>query len=148
MNKDCPFCNDAFVEESIKRYDSWDVQLYRDDQYYIGRTVAAFKNRHITDIRELESSEREELFETVLPELQNSLDNIYSPDLYNYSKIGNDCQHLHLHIIPRFKTPRYFNDKKFEDEYWNQTYSQEYKRVRLSEDERDELRGMIRDNMC
>lgn len=147
MIKDCIFCNDKFVDESIKRYDNWDLQLFRDDQYYIGRTVAVFKGRHIVDLIDLLPYEREELFEVLIPELQKSLSKIYDPDMYNYSSIGNDCPHLHLHIIPRYKEPRIFKGRKFEDEYWNETYSQNYERVKLDqEDRRDQIRT-IRDGI-
>jgi diadenosine tetraphosphate (Ap4A) HIT family hydrolase len=145
MVENCLFCNDRFGDESIKRYDNWDLQLFRDDQYYIGRTVAVFKDRHIVDLSELRKSEREELFTQVIPDLQASLSKIYEPDLYNYSSIGNDCPHLHMHVIPRYKEPRSFNGKEFEDEYWNQTYSQSYERVKLDEENRKELIQTMRD---
>lgn len=147
MNRDCTFCRGDFSEESITEYNNWDLQLFRDDQYYLGRTAVVFKN-HVVDIADVASDEREELFETVIPELQLSLDTICAPDLYNYAKIGNDCRHLHLQIVPRYKTARHFDGRKFEDEYWNQTYSQEYERVILDEDRRGKLRKTIRDNLC
>ena len=147
MQKDCLFCNNRFEDESIKRYDDWDLQLFKDDQYYICRTVTVFKNRHIVDVTDLGSSERQELFDMLIPELQESLSEIYSPDLYNYSSLGNDSRHLHLHIIPRYKDPRFFNGRKFEDEHWNQTYSNNHETVKLSEDDRAELIETIRNKM-
>lgn len=147
MVKNCLFCDDKFVDESIKRYDNWDLQLFRDDQYYIGRTVAVFKGRHIVDLTELSPDEREELFELLIPELQESLGKLYDPDMYNYSSIGNDCPHLHMHIIPRYKEPRTFQGKRFEDEYWDKTYSQNYERVKLDKKHRKEQIQAIRDGI-
>ena len=147
MTDRCIFCEDKFEDESIKRYDYWDLQLFRDDQYYIGRTVAVFKSRHIVDVTELESEEREELFNTVIPELQESLDSLFEPDLYNYTSIGNDCRHLHFHIIPRYKKSKTFNGKQFEDEQWDETYAQDYQPVLLDEKDREDLIARIKSNM-
>jgi len=123
MASNCVFCNNDFAEYSIKQYDYWDVQLFRDDQYYLGRVVIVLKNRHIEDIFEITMEERTELFENVIPSIKGSLDTVFEPDLYNYTSLGNDCRHVHIHLIPRYKTTRTFNDQRFEDEYWNQTYA-------------------------
>lgn len=147
MNNKCIFCNKRFKYASIKEYKHWDLQLFVDDQYYIGRTVAALRGRHITNIKDLTKEEREDLFENVIPEINNSINKIFDPDLYNYSSLGNDCRHLHLHIVPRYKKVIEFEGKKFKDEYWNKTYSQDYRRVKLDREDRNKLINIIKDNM-
>ncbi len=147
MNDKCPFCKNRFKYASIKEYTHWDLQLFVDDQYYIGRTVAVLQGRHITNIKDLTLEERNELFEKVLPNINNALDNIFSPDLYNYSSLGNDCSHVHMHIIPRYKEVREFEGEKFKDEYWNKTYSQGYRRVKLNRGDRNKLINQIRENI-
>jgi diadenosine tetraphosphate (Ap4A) HIT family hydrolase len=72
-NQSCPFCENQFKETCIKDYEYWSLQLFNDDQYYIGRSVAVLKDRHIVDINELEKQERNELFEKVLPDIRSSL---------------------------------------------------------------------------
>lgn len=143
----CEFCSDEFEEFVIKEYENWEIQLFRDDQYYIGRTAVVLKSRHIENMVELTKSERDELFETVLEELNNSLAELFSPDHFNYASLGNDCRHLHFHVIPRYKGTVTFNGQTFEDEQWNETYSQDYERVRLDESESDLLKQKIRENL-
>lgn len=147
MNKSCIFCDGKFENYSIKRYKHWDLQLFRDDQYYIGRTAVVFKNRHIVDILELKMNERKELFETIIPELQSSLKKTFNPDLYNYSSIGNDCEHLHMHIIPRYKQIKTFAGQEFNDEYFDRTYARDHKQIKLNEDNIVKLIEYLRENI-
>ncbi len=147
MKDNCVFCNKEFKDASIKEYNFWDLQLFVDDQYYIGRTVAVLRSRHISNIIDLHKNERKELFNDVLPDINDSLDNLFSPDLYNYASLGNDCRHLHIHIIPRYKKPVKFDNELFIDEYWNQTYSQDYTRKKLDEEDKTKLINLIKQNL-
>lgn len=140
---DCEFCNNKFEFADIKKYKYWKLQLFYDDQYFIGRSVAVLKDRHIVDITELKENERNELHTVVLPEIKKCLDKIFSPDLYNYSSLGNDCRHLHFHIIPRYKTNIYFNNKKFVDKVWNKHYSKKTYTVKLTHSNFKELKDIL-----
>lgn len=145
MEQNCLFCENEFEELSIKRYNNWDLQLFRDDQYYLGRTAIVFQNRHVEDISEITATERAEVFDTIIPELQTALENTFDPDHYNYTSLGNDCSHVHIHVIPRYKNKREFNGKTFRDEYWGQTYSQAYDRVELESPAQKKLLELLRD---
>jgi len=59
MNDDCLFCNNKFEYSSIKSYKNWDLQLFVDDQYYIGRSVIVFHDGHITNIADITPNEIE-----------------------------------------------------------------------------------------
>lgn len=100
----CEFCHSQFSDTVIKEYQHWELQLFQD-QYYLGRSLIKLK-RHAVDLTELDEKERQELFDEVLPELKNSLDTLFEPDLYNQATLGNDCRHFHLHIIPRYRAER------------------------------------------
>jgi diadenosine tetraphosphate (Ap4A) HIT family hydrolase len=147
MEENCVFCENNFDYASIKEYENWSLQLFVDDQYYIGRMVVVLKNRHVVDITEIKEEERQELFNSVLPQMKSALDSVFSPDLYNYASLGNDCRHLHIHIIPRYKDSRYFNDREYYDEFWGETYSQDYQRVNLSKDEFNDLKETLREHI-
>jgi diadenosine tetraphosphate (Ap4A) HIT family hydrolase len=142
MKEDCEFCQDKFSETLIKEYSKWDIQLFLN-QYYLGRCLIKLK-RHAVDITELEEKERKELFENVLPELKEALDNLFSPDLYNHATLGNDCRHFHIHFIPRYKEERIFNGEKFKDENWNSNYSPYPDNFEISEGTFDKIRKSIR----
>jgi ATP adenylyltransferase len=76
--------------------------------------ILIFPKRHITDYRDLSSSERREMDEL----LQKSLDvleSLYSPAGYNVGfnmgdSAGASIQHLHVHLIPRYKNELGFID--------------------------------------
>ena len=144
---DCLFCANQFESASIKEYEFWDLQIFVDDQYYVGRCVAVFKQDHIVDVTELTNKAILELHNTVLPELQDALGTLFDPDFYNYSSLGNDCEHLHYHIIPRYKDTIVYNGKEYTDEYWGKTYKQEYERVKLDDSELSELITDIREQI-
>lgn len=120
QQSDCEFCRGKFSETVIKEYNKWEVQLFLN-QYYLGRSIVKLK-RHAVDITDLEKEERNELFEDILPELENAMDRLFEPDLYNHATLGNDCRHFHLHFIPRYSSKREFNGEVFKDENWNKDY--------------------------
>jgi len=120
MVEKCRFCESEFEHTVIREYENWVLQLHMN-QYYLGRCLIKLK-RHAIDVIELEAGEREELFEEILPELKNAADNLFSPDLYNYSSLGNSVRHLHFHFIPRYSSKREFDNQVFLDENWNSHY--------------------------
>jgi diadenosine tetraphosphate (Ap4A) HIT family hydrolase len=118
--ENCEFCDKKFSETALKEYTDWEVQLFLN-QYHLGRSLIKLK-RHAVDLTELKEDERKELFEKVLPELEDTLNKLFQPDLYNQATLGNDCRHLHIHVIPRYSSERTFNGQTFRDENWNEDY--------------------------
>lgn len=141
---DCTFCSNNFEYAILKEYKRWSTQLFVDDQYYLGRSVIVLKNRHAVDINELKEKEREELFKKALPDLKKALSSFSSPDFYNYCSLGNGCEHFHVHVVPRYKSKRYFKQKCFEDEYFGKNYSQDYERVKLQRKDFEDLRDILK----
>jgi len=69
--------------------------------------ILLFPKRHITDYRELEKHEEDEL-SRVLRDSLDILDDLYSPSGYNIGYnigqfAGASVAHLHLHVIPRYQ---------------------------------------------
>lgn len=141
----CPFCREEFEHTVVREYEHWTVQLFMN-QYYLGRSLIKL-NRHIEDFFELRQEERNELFEKVVPELKNALDDLFSPDMYNYCSLGNDCQHLHLHVIPRYSDPRSFEGQEFRDENWNSHYKPYPKDFEAGEDVFEALKSSLTDRL-
>ena len=143
----CIFCNNKFEDFSLSTYEYWDLQLFRDDQYYLGRTIIVLRERHIEDITDLTVPEREELFDVIIPDLQSALTETFQPDNYNYTSLGDDCSHLHIHVIPRYQNAIEFNGRTFSDEYWNNTHSEKEESVRLSSDDLAYLRSYLSEHL-
>jgi len=58
---------------------------------------------HLRDITEIDLSELLEV-ETEIHRVACIIRKEFSPDLINVASLGNHAQHLHWHIIPRYKT--------------------------------------------
>ena len=66
---------------------------------------------HLSDKELLNFKKVGALCEVVLNEL-------FSPDLFNYSVTGNVIKDLHVHLQPRYSSPREFANYRFIDENW------------------------------
>ena len=144
-SSNCEFCRNEFSNTTIKEYNYWKLQLFLN-QYYLGRCLLKL-DRHIIDLCDLREEERQELFEKILPEVKKALDNLFEPDLYNYSSLGNDCRHLHLHLIPRYSSKREFQGTEFKDENWNSHYMSYPENFEISETKFRKLKNKIGDQL-
>lgn len=46
----------------------------------------------------------------------------FAADHFNYAFLGNQDRHVHLHVIPRYATPRQMDGLAFADEDWPAHY--------------------------
>src|SRR5690554_5886595 len=102
---DCFFCNPnpEFEKYRIAEFNNWRIELH-SNQAYLGRCIIVLKN-HAEDLFDLNEEKIKELFE-VGKNLRNALNKSFKPDLFNYSSLGNEVRHLHLHVVPRYETIR------------------------------------------
>lgn len=132
-------------------YKYWKVYLHGEQQY-LGRVYVSAKRdeasgfagmyfRH--DFRAMHRIEREELFEVVLPKVQYALHELWLPDRFNYAEFENEWEHLHLHVIPRYKTPRMFDGITFADARWGKNYAPYDKTFKVPEDTLMSIRDKI-----
>lgn len=103
---DCPFCNNEIIEkQKIYETDS-EYVLYNIRPANKGQCIVVPK-RHVQNIRELSESEAGSLFKTVRS-VSVILEEYLHPDAFNYGfnegiYSGQTVEHLHFHIMPRFK---------------------------------------------
>lgn len=96
-----------------------------ENQYYLGRMYLWAKREGKIDMTEMTPDERHELWE-VVGKVRASLLKMFQPDLFNWAFLQNDeshGHHLHLHIIPRYKTVRDFAGITFTDDNWGRNYT-------------------------
>lgn len=89
------------------------ILLLNRDQSYQGRSILVFK-KHIPDFFRLASSEMLEF----LPEIrlsEKALRKAFDPALMNYLFMGNTTAHVHLHLVPRYRTDPNFGRSPFLD---------------------------------
>ncbi len=92
--------------------DLWRV-IVNLNQNKLGKVMVCLM-RHSEDICELKDAELLELWD-VIRRTKEILDFLFRPDHYNYSFLMNLDSHVHLHMIPRYKTVRVFEGVGFHD---------------------------------
>lgn len=99
----------------IKNYRYWTLYL-AECQFLIG-WCHGIVNRHIQHFEELHNNELAE-FKEVVRDWKKMLNRTFEPNWFNIMQLGNMTPHLHFQMVPRYKNPRYFLSRKFEDEKW------------------------------
>lgn len=81
------------------------VYLYRENTFP-GRCVVVWK-KHVQKVTELSREERRALMDDV-GSVADAVASLYHPDKINYLILGDNCPHLHVHIVPKYKeTPEW-----------------------------------------
>lgn len=112
--------SDKYAEFLIKEYKSWGLYLH-SNQNLIGRCYLWCKRVDALDFLEMIDEEREELFKAA-KDVKQALVKLFKPDLFNYASLGNETNHLHLHIIPRYASERIFAGVTFNDPRWGHSH--------------------------
>lgn len=105
----------------IRDYRHWTVYLH-ENQYFLGRVYIWSKRPGLIDVMDTASSEWEEL-QIIGNEVKSGLTRIFAPDLFNWASLGNLSRQCHLHVIPRYETPRVFSGVTFTDGRWGKNYA-------------------------
>lgn len=108
-----------YKEGLLKEYKHWVLEVSYS-QHTLGCFII-FAKREIERISQLTTEEIDEL-KQVMKNVEGALMDIkeFKPDRFNYLQLGNFLHHLHFHGIPRYKSPRIFNDQKWIDSTWGQ----------------------------
>ncbi len=133
---------DEFQKFIIKQYSHWTVYLHKN-QYFLGRVYLWAKRKEAVDLMQMTSEEREELFD-IGQAVNKALTGLFKPDLMNYAALGNDAAHLHLHLIPRYSSPRTFAEQTFIDERWGKNYAPYDYNFKTSDDVLVKIRDAIK----
>jgi len=107
------FFMEDFQKFTLKEYQYWDIQLH-SNQCHLGRCVLWYKQDGVVDLFDASPEAREELWK-IADHLKRVLTKLFQPDLFNYSALSNVTNHLHIHVIPRYKDERIFENHTFTD---------------------------------
>lgn len=110
-----------FEELRIKSYKTWTLYL-NEYQCYLGRVCLVANRESAKDFISTTSEERNEFFQ-ICEQVNAALKNLFAPDLMNYASLGNNFNHLHVHVIPRYEKERTFGGIKFTDKRWGSNYA-------------------------
>lgn len=106
----------------VMRTERFSVFLDRK-QYYLGRCFV-WANR--PDCRDFFVMDDEEWLElrSVTTRMSAAYQASFKPDIVNVAFLGNEAEHLHAHLVPRYRSPPQFEGRDWTDEAWGSNYSQ------------------------
>ncbi|MFZ4648724.1 MAG: hypothetical protein ACOYMB_03795 [Patescibacteria group bacterium] len=99
----------------IYSFKQWDLFLHPNQYPYIGRCYAWAKRDEAKSLMDMNRTEREELFEVIIPLWNKVIHSIFQHNLSNFAIFANSASHLHAHLIPRYNKPVIFKGIKFVD---------------------------------
>jgi len=94
-----------YSQFKIKEYSFWDLFLHIQQFPYLGRCYAAAKRPDAESILDMLPEEGQELFSVIVPAWNKAVKTLFNHDWPNVAILGNDWQHLHAHLIPRYFSP-------------------------------------------
>ena len=106
---------DKYEQFKIKEYGQWDLFLHINQFPYIGRCYAWAKREDADLVTDMNPEETEELFQTIIPSWNRTVKNLFQSDRPNIAILGNEANHLHAHLIPRYNSVCEHYSIKFED---------------------------------
>lgn len=88
----------------IKEFEHWKLYLHQN-QAYLGRCY--LWARREADVSLAGATTEEFLELRVLSQgIESVLGNLFNPNFFEYHQMGNEAPHLHVHIVPRYKSSR------------------------------------------
>ncbi len=111
MMEDCALCSQS-LEPVIAESDYWRLVL-NTNQNLLGKCMLVLR-RHLERVAELSPVE----WATLHPQIAQAtlaVDRLFKPEHFNYAFLQNQDRHIHMHIIPRYASPRMFMNTAFTD---------------------------------
>lgn len=112
---------EGYEKFKIEEYEHWSVYLF-ENQSYLGRCYIWSHRRGLVDFMDTNEMERAEFFR-IGTELKKALHELFQPNLFNWASLGNISNQCHIHVVPRYQTPRQFKGEKFIDHQWGKNWS-------------------------
>lgn len=109
-----------FEELELFASGDWIWQLH-ENQSYLGRVILRLRRRNVESFATCTTGEWKSL-RLQLRAYEAILSRLFSPDRYNYCQLGNTYEQLHVHAIPRYKTPRRWSSYQFSDRRWGRNW--------------------------
>src|SRR4051794_14658999 len=110
-NSTCVLCSQS-LEPTLAEGELWRLVLNRN-QDLLGKCFLALR-RHCELVTDLTSQEWTELH-AQLRVTTHALRQTFRPGHFNYAFLQNQDRHVHLHVIPRYATPRVLAGETFSD---------------------------------
>lgn len=109
-------------ETVIEERPSWTLAVNRN-QDLLGKTLLVLQ-RTCDAVVDIESDEWSSL-RLELRRLVPALDRLFQPDQLNFAFLMNLDAQVHLHVVPRYASPRQWHDREFADAHWGSAFGDE-----------------------
>lgn len=106
-------------EAVIEERPSWTIAVNRN-QDLPGKTMLVLRRRcmAIVDIEPDEWSSLHRELQRLVP----ALERLFQPDRFNFAFLMNLDTRVHLHVIPRYVSPRRWHEREFTDVHWGNAF--------------------------
>ncbi|HEY3142631.1 MAG TPA: HIT family protein [Acidimicrobiales bacterium] len=126
----------------IEERSLWTLAVNRN-QDLLGKTMLVLR-RACTAVVDIEPTEWTALHEEI-GRLVAALGTLFQPDQFNFAFLMNLDSQVHLHVIPRFESPRRWRDREFTDPHWGSAFGHEQRL--LDPSDLESLAGDIRSRL-
>ena len=103
---ECYYCENAEKLNSlmilIRTIGCADIYLFRD-QTHKGKCIVVYNGGHKTEWYKISKEERH-IFIDVVSITAEALADVFHPDKINYATYGDIVNHLHVHVVPKYKS--------------------------------------------
>jgi diadenosine tetraphosphate (Ap4A) HIT family hydrolase len=107
----CALCSPELAP-ILAESEHWRVVL-NHNQRFLGACFIALR-RHLEAVPQLTAAEWTDLHQQIT-RTTDALRLSFHPDHFNYAFLQNQDRHVHMHVIPRYASPRKFAGLEFDD---------------------------------
>ncbi len=137
---------EEYEKFKIKEYKHWIIYLHGEKYYagYLGSMYIWAKREGDIDIMDMTKEEQEEFFD-IGKTVKKALKELFNPGRFNYAAFQNVAHHLHVHVIPRYESPRMFAGREFVDKEWGKPVKEQT--TGIPEETMLKVRDVIREKL-
>jgi diadenosine tetraphosphate (Ap4A) HIT family hydrolase len=111
-------------ETVIEQSALWTLAVNRN-QDLLGKSMLVL-HRACTAVIDIEPTEWISLQEE-LRRLVPAITRLYHPDQFNFAFLMNLEAQVHLHVLPRYASPRHWRGREFTDPHWGRAFGHEHR---------------------
>jgi len=117
-------------ETVIEERPCWTLAVNRN-QDLLGKTMLVLRRKCIAVV-DIDADEWG-LLRLELQRLVPALERLFEPDQFNFAFLMNRDSQVHLHVIPRYASPRGWHDREFTDPHWGSAFGHEQRVLERAE---------------
>jgi len=110
-----------YARLEVYSLDGWIWQVH-ENQSYLGRLILRLTRPETGSLSRCTKKEWSSLHESICA-YENLLEELFTPDRFNYSQMGNVFPQLHVQAVPRYASERTWRRWAFHDKNWGSNWA-------------------------